>query len=243
VVAYGHILRPEVLDLPSRGSVNIHASLLPELRGAAPVNWAVVRGHSRTGITIMRMTEGMDEGPILLQRELPIGPEDSATGLYMRLSELGAEALMEALALMEMGALEEREQEHSRATYAPKVDRETARIDWTRPAPEVANHVRGMDMVPGAWSLLDDDPVKLFRPQVAEEPPPELMPSGEGGSAGPARGEPGTVLLADPDLGLVVATGAGAVRFHEVQPAGKRRMPARDWLLGGKVQPGARFHG
>ncbi|TVR55836.1 MAG: methionyl-tRNA formyltransferase [Gemmatimonadales bacterium] len=243
VVAYGHILRPEVLDLPPRGSVNVHASLLPELRGAAPVNWAVIRGHARTGITIMRMTEGMDEGPILLQRELPIGPEDSATGLYLRLSELGASALLEALALMELGTLEEREQEHSRATYAPKVDRETARIDWTRPAPEVADHVRGMDMVPGAWSVLGDDPVKLFRPKLVEESPPEPLPNQGEGSAGPAPGEPGTVLLADPDRGLVVATGAGAVRFDEVQPAGKRRMPARDWLLGGKVQPGARFHG
>jgi methionyl-tRNA formyltransferase len=243
VVAYGHILRPEVLELPARGSVNIHASLLPELRGAAPVNWAVVRGHARTGVTIMRMTEGMDEGPILLQRELPIGPEDSATGLYLRLSELGAEALMEALALMELGALEEREQEHSRATYAPKVDRETARIDWTRPALEVANHVRGMDRVPGAWSLLDAEPVKLFRPNVVGESPPEHLPDEDEGAAGPAPVEPGTVLLADPDGGLVVATGAGAVRFHEVQPAGKRRMPARDWLLGGKVEPGARFHG
>jgi methionyl-tRNA formyltransferase len=123
------------------------------------------------------------------------------------------------------------------------VDRETARIDWTRPAPEVASHVRGMDMVPGAWSLLDGDPVKLFRPKVVEDPPPERPQDAGGAQTAPPSGEPGTVLLADPDSGLVVATGAGAVRFHEVQPAGKRRMPARDWLLGGKVQPGARFHG
>lgn len=243
VVAYGHILRPEVLELPSRGSVNVHASLLPELRGAAPVNWAVIRGDDRTGITIMRMSEGMDEGPILLQRELSIGPDDTATGLYLRLSELGAGTLLEALALLELGALEEREQDHSLATYAPKVDRETARIDWARPATEVANHVRGMDSVPGAWSLLDGEPVKFFRPKVVESPTPGRRSDGAGVTAPWVPAQPGTVLMDEPGKGLVVATGDGGVRFHEVQPAGKRRMAARDWLVGGKVQPGDRFQG
>jgi methionyl-tRNA formyltransferase len=237
VVAYGHILRPEILELPSRGSLNVHASLLPELRGAAPVNWAIARGLARTGVTVMRMTEGMDEGPILLQREIPIEPGDTASGLYLRLSELGAEALIEALVLLEVGALDEREQDHARATYAPKVDRDTARIDWRLTAGEVADHVRGMDMVPGAWTVLDDVPVKLFRPQVAG---PETMDME--GIETPSF-EPGTVLVADPDGGLVVAAGSGAVRFHEVQPAGKRRMASRDWLLGGGVRPGARFEG
>ncbi len=230
VVAYGHILRKEVLELPPRGSVNVHASLLPELRGAAPVNWAVARGHERTGITIMRMSEGMDEGPILLQRELPMAPEDTASGLYLRLSELGAGALVEALALLELGALEEREQDHARATYAPKVDRETARIDWTRPAREVANHVRGMDSVPGAWTLVEGEPLKLFRPQVV----------GMGGED-PGSGDPGTVVAADAEAGFRVAAGEGAVRFGEVQPAGKRRMDARDWLLGSPVVRGTRL--
>ncbi len=238
VVAYGHILRKEVLELPPRGSVNVHASLLPELRGAAPVNWAVARGHDRTGITIMRMTEGMDEGPILLQRELAMGPDDTASGLYLRLSVLGAETLVEALALLELGALEEREQDHARATHAPKVDRETARIDWTRPAQEVANHVRGMDSVPGAWTLLEGEPLKLFRPGVAGGERGEDEGGHEGAPPAPSDASPGTILSVDPEEGLVVATGSEALRFGEVQPAGKRRMPAADWLRGAPVREG-----
>jgi methionyl-tRNA formyltransferase len=226
VVAYGHILEAEVLELPPRGSVNLHASLLPELRGAAPINWAVARGYERTGVTVMRMTAGMDEGPILLQRELPIAPDDTATSLHFRLAELGAEALVEALGLMEMEGLEHREQDHDRATYAPKVDRETARIDWNRPARDVANHIRGMDMVPGAWSTLDGEPVKLFQPR--------LRP-------GRAGAEPGTILEADPRVGLLVAAKEGALILGEVQPPGKRRMEARAWLRGSGPGPGDRF--
>ncbi len=227
VVAYGHILRPDVLELPDRGSVNVHASLLPLLRGPAPVNWAIIRGHRRTGVTIMRMTEGMDEGPILLQREIPITPEDSATGLYLRLAELGAEALIEALALMEADLLEPRDQDHKRSTYAPKVDRETARIDWNLPARQVADRIRGMDMVPGAWTLLDEEPVKLFVPQVVSSDSP---------------GKPGRILVADPEEGLVVATGdGGAVELAEVQPPGKRRMKVADWLRGRGPDAGERF--
>jgi methionyl-tRNA formyltransferase len=215
VVAYGHILRPEVLELPPRGSVNIHASLLPELRGAAPIHWAIVRGHAETGVTLMRMSEGMDEGPILLQRTLPIGEEDTMSGLTLRLSELGAEALLETLALLD--ELEPREQDHARATYAPRVHRADARIDWTRSARQVANHVRGMDSVPGAWTEIDHEAVKLFSPRVVPRPP--------------ATGEalPGS-RIGDP---LVVATGeGGAVAFDEVQPPGKRRMAAEAWARG-----------
>lgn len=234
VVAYGHILRPEVLALPPRGSINLHASLLPELRGAAPIHWAVIRGHDRTGVTVMRMTEGMDEGPILLQREIPIDPDDTAASLSLRLAEVGAEALVEALALMEAGALEEVEQDHDRATYAPKVDREGARVDWSRPAGDVVDHIRGMDSVPGAWSSLGEQTVKLFQPEVAED--------GAGGQGVERDGaDPGTVLSADEEGGLVVAAGEGAVRILEVQPAGKRRMEAQAWLRGGGPDPGDRF--
>ncbi len=226
VVAYGHILSREVLELPKEGSVNVHASLLPELRGAAPINWAVARGYDRTGVTIMRMTEGMDEGPILLQRELPIASDDTATGLHLRLAEIGAEALLRALALLEVGKLEEREQDHERATYAPKVDRAAARIDWSRTAQEVADHIRGMDMVPGAWSTLEDEPVKLFTPRVVADTP---------------GGLPGTVLHADSEGGLVIQAGQGGVVIQEVQPPGKRRMEAESWLRGGGPGPGDRF--
>ncbi|TVR64527.1 MAG: methionyl-tRNA formyltransferase [Gemmatimonadales bacterium] len=236
VVAYGHILRPAILELPPRGSVNVHASLLPLLRGAAPVNWAVARGHDRTGVTIMQMSEGMDAGPILLQREIPISPEDSATDLYLRLAELGAQALIEALVAMEAGLLEPLEQDHEAATYAPKVDRDTARIDWARPPREVADHIRGMDMVPGAWTTLKGEPVKLFSPRALDSVQPEdavpvTLPA------------PGAILVADAERGLVVATGAGGrVTLDEIQPPGKRRMPASDWLRGrGELPPEERF--
>jgi len=237
VVAYGHILKPEVLELPPRGSVNVHASLLPRLRGAAPVNWAVVRGHQETGVTIMQMTEGLDAGPILLQRRLPIAPDDSATGLYLRLAELGAEALMEALARMEADLLEPREQDHDQATYAPKVDRDTARIDWSGSPREVADRIRGMDMVPGAWTLLEGEPVKFFSPRVAS--PKEMEAALDDPSSPP---EPGTVLLAHPDQGLLVATGErGGVYLAEAQPAGKRRMETVAWLRGKGPETGSRF--
>lgn len=226
VVAYGHILPREVLDVPKQGSINVHASLLPELRGAAPVNWALIRGHDVTGVTVIRMVEEMDAGPILAQVEEPIAETESASDLAGTLSELGADALVQTLALLGLGVVEEREQDHTRATYAPKIDRETARIQWDEGARRVRDLVRGMDEVPGAWSVLHGDPVKLFRP-LAEPDRDHAEP-------------PGTVLETD-DEGLVVATGQGAVRFQEVQPPGKRRMSAADWLRGRGAQEGDRF--
>ena len=227
VVAYGQILTREVLDVPAMGSVNLHASLLPALRGAAPINWSILRGDTVTGVTVMRMVEKMDAGPILFQTREPIGPEETASDLNTRLSEVGAAALVEALALMEAGVTEEEEQDESAATYAPKVDRETARIDWTASPPEVAYLIRAMDAVPGAWSELEGEPVKLFRPVPETDVTPE--------------GEPGTVLDASGTTGLLVASGDGAVRIGEVQPAGKSRMKAGDWVLGRGVGAGQRF--
>jgi len=225
VVAYGHILRREVLDVPIRGSINVHASLLPELRGAAPIHWAIIRGEARTGVTVMRMVEAMDAGPILLQVDEPIGEEETTSDLSVRLSEIGAQALVAALALLSAGQLVEREQDHERATFAPKVDRADARVDWTRPAHEVANLIRGMDEVPGAWTQLKGRPVKLFRP----------LPQGDGG------GTPGSVARADPKDGLFVAAGQGSLRIQEVQPPGRRRMQAEEWIRGRGVREGDRF--
>jgi len=232
VVAYGHILRPEVLELPPRGSVNVHASLLPELRGAAPINWAVLRGFTRTGVTIMQMTPGMDEGPILRQVEVPIEDDDTASDLYVRLSEVGAAALVETLALLEAGMAEPREQDHAAATYAPKVDRETARVDWSLSARRVADLIRGMDEVPGAWSLLEGEPVKLYAPEVTAPEP---------GAEASRMGYPGSILAAHPRDGVVVATGEGAVCIREVQPPGKRRMKAGEWVAGRGAREGQRF--
>jgi methionyl-tRNA formyltransferase len=227
VVAYGHIISREVLDLPARGSINVHASLLPQLRGAAPINWAIVRGMELTGVTVMRMVEEMDAGPILFQLEEPVGLSETASELTARLSEIGAEALVETLAMLQLGASEECEQDHDLATFAPKIDRATARVDWAIDGPSVANHIRGMDEVPGAWSLLGGVPVKLFKPEVRS-----------GGSDGSS---PGVVLRADPDAGLLVASGEGTVTLGEVQPAGRRRMLASDWIRGRRVVEGDRF--
>lgn len=224
VVAYGQILKPEVLAVPRLGSVNIHGSLLPELRGAAPVQWAIIRGMETAGVTIMRMEAGLDSGPMLLRVEEPVEPDESACELSGRLAEIGAEALVEALALLEAGQLAEEAQDHARATYAPKLGREQARIDWSRPAAEVSRWIRGLDDVPGAWSPLGTaGAVKLFRPTL------------DG-----ASGEPGTVLDARGD-GIVVACGEGAVLIREVQPPGKRRMNAADWVRGRGVAVGDRF--
>lgn len=229
VVAYGHILSRELLDAPRLGSLNVHASLLPALRGAAPVNWAVARGHTVTGVTVMRMVEAMDAGPVLARSEIAIGENDTAALLSGRLAEMGATLLAETLERLEAGPVEEVEQDHAAATYAPKVSRATARIDWSQDARAVACLIRGMDAVPGAWSLLKGQPVKLFAPEVAEE-------------RGPGRDvKPGWIASADPRGGLVVAVGGGAVRIGEVQPAGKRRMEAAAWIRGRGPRAGDRF--
>jgi methionyl-tRNA formyltransferase len=226
VVAYGQILKPEVLAVPRLGSVNIHGSLLPGLRGAAPVQWAIINGLETAGVTIMRMDAGLDSGPMLLRVEEPVEPDESACELAGRLAEIGAEALVEALALLEAGQLVEEPQDHAAATYAPKLTRELARLDWTKPAAEVSRWIRGLDDVPGAWSPLGSrGPVKLFRPVLAE-----------------GSGEPGTVLEADGNAeGILVACGQGAVRVREVQPPGKRRMNAAEWVRGRGVAAGDRF--
>lgn len=246
VVAYGHILRPEILEIPAMGSINVHASLLPKLRGAAPINWAIARRHEVTGVTIMRMAEAMDAGAIIHAVEEPVLPDETAGELTLRLSELGAQALVEGLALLGAGAVDEKEQDHEAATFAPKIDREVACIDWERDAPDVAAHVRAMDPVPGAWSRLHGAPVKLFRPTVwtpgeltsltSKGPPANGGPKASGGDA-----DPGTVVAATVDSGVVVATGTGGVSFQEVQPPGKRRMAASDWINGRGVEPGQRF--
>lgn len=224
VVAYGQILRPEVLELPKYGSLNIHASLLPELRGAAPVHWAVIRGYDTTGVSIMRMEEGLDSGPVLFQVAEPIRADESMGELATRLSEIGAEALISTLTMMEVGEVPGEPQDHSRATYAPKVNRELARLDWALPAIEIARRIRGLDPVPGAWTTLAARDVKLFRPRVEVR-----------------TGEPGLVLEVDDEMGMLVAAGQEAVRVQEVQPAGRRRIDVAEWSRGRGIQVGDRL--
>ncbi|MDX1648136.1 MAG: methionyl-tRNA formyltransferase [Longimicrobiales bacterium] len=246
VVAYGHILKPEILEIPRLGSVNLHASLLPKLRGAAPIPWAIARRHETTGVTVMRMTEGMDAGPMILQVEEPILSDETAGELTVRLSEIGASALVEALATIGAGVAEEVEQNHDEATFAPKIDRATARMDWERSGVDLDAHARAMDPSPGAWSPLDGAPVKLFRPTPwSEEEMAALRsdgPATNGGPRSPGEGiEPGTVVATTAEDGVVVSAGAGGIAFLEVQPPGRRRMSAVDWINGRGVEPGQRF--
>jgi methionyl-tRNA formyltransferase len=225
VVAYGHILRPALLALPRRGMINVHASLLPALRGAAPIQHAVMQGLEETGITIMQMEAGMDTGPVLHRVPTPIASDETGGELEVRLAELGALALIEALTLLDAEAIVPQPQDARLATYAPKITAETARIDWEAPAPELARLVRALDPRPGAWTTLGDRRIKLFGPRGAGCPPT--------GTA------PGTLLEIDP--ALVVATGDGALQFLDVQPEGKARLAAADWLRGRGARVGDRF--
>jgi methionyl-tRNA formyltransferase len=230
VVAYGQILRREVLDVPALGSLNVHASLLPELRGAAPITWAIKLGHERTGVTIMRMVERMDAGPILHQVAEPILGAETATDLWSRLSELGAAALIETLILLDVDGIEEREQEEARATYAPRLTRASTRVPWHEAAVPVERHIRAMDALPGAWTLHDRRELKLFRP--------ESEPHYDHGA------EPGTVLTVagtDVAAGMRVACGTGAVRIREVKPWGRRRMTTAEWVRGRGIAAGDRL--
>ncbi len=213
VVAYGHILKPAVLEVPRLGMINVHASLLPRWRGAAPIQWAIAHGDQTTGVTIMQMEAGLDSGPILLSRDLTIGPSETGGELTARLATLGAAALGDGIGLLVRGAGTFRPQDHGAATMAPKVGREVGRIDWTRPADEVANRIRAFDPVPGAWTTIAGRDVKCFRPRILK-----------------GNGQPGTVLWQSPEL--VIAAGSGGVAVGQVQPAGKPRMDTIDWLRG-----------
>ncbi len=222
VVAYGHILRPDVLSVPPRGMINVHASLLPRHRGAAPVQHAILAGDGETGISIMQMEEGLDSGPVLHQVVTPIGPDETAGQLAGRLAEIGAAALVEAISLRSGGVARPTPQDHTLATFAPKLDREQAHLLWQRDSTALVRQIRAFDPSPGAWTELDGNTLKLFGAQVA-----------------PGSGEPGIVL--DTSGRLVIAAGSGAVAVSEVQPAGKTRIPVEAWLRGRGVAAGQRL--
>jgi methionyl-tRNA formyltransferase len=222
VVAYGHILRPDVLAIPPRGMINIHASLLPRWRGAAPVQAAILSGDSITGISVMQMEAGLDSGPVFLRQETPIGATETAGELTTRLAALGAEALVEALDRIGHRGLIPTPQDGGLATVAPKVSRESARVDWSRDAEEISRHVRAFDPWPGAWTTAPALELKLFCAAATD-----------------GNGTAGTVLRTD--HALVVACGSGALAIDEVQPAGKRRLAAADWLHGRPLAVGDRL--
>lgn len=222
VVAYGHILRPEILAMPPFGMINVHASVLPALRGAAPIRWAILNGDRTTGISIMQIEAGLDSGPVLHRRKTAIAPDETAGELAARLAELGAIALVEALALLAAGAARPEPQDDAAATFAPKIDRQAARLLWEHDSAALCRRVQAFDPTPGAWATLDGSEVKFF-----------------GARATPGCAAPGTVIaLGDT---LVVAGADGAIEVREVQPAGKRRLPVEAWARGRSVAVGQRF--
>jgi methionyl-tRNA formyltransferase len=222
VVAYGKILPPEMLAVPALGCVNVHASLLPELRGAAPIQWAVARGYTETGVTLMQMDEGMDTGPILLQDHTTIGKNETASNLAERLSIMGAEILRKGLPALAKGVLSPSAQDDSLATYAPMLNREDGQIDWNFNASEIANRVRGFTPWPGTYTTWKGKRLLVNTADMVESP---------------VHNRPGEVLEACSD-GILVACGAGALKILSLKPEGSREMTAEQFLAGHRLSAG-----
>lgn len=220
VVAYGQILPKSVLDIPRHGCINVHASLLPQYRGAAPINQAIIDGATETGITTMLMDVGLDTGPMLVKRALPIGDHETAGALHDRLARLGRETLEETLRLLCAGDLHPQSQDDAASSYAPLLKKEHGRLDWGRAATILHNQVRGLDPWPGAYTTLGGEQLKLFAT-----------------SAETGNGQPGTVVAADAG-GIRIACGAGLLLVRELQLPGKKRLPAAEFLRGRQLPPG-----
>ncbi len=229
VVSYGHILRESVISLPTHGTINVHASLLPALRGAAPIQGAVRAGLAETGVTVMRMVKALDAGPILLQARTPVARDETAGELEARLSELGAMALVEALTLMSVGRLSETPQDDTQATFAPKILREMARVDWNESADAIGRHVRAYDPKPGAFTTHRGGDIKLFGAVGADAPTESARATG-------------TVVSIDA-RGMLITCGAGALMISCAQPSGRTRVNPEEWMRGRGIEVGERLGG
>lgn len=226
VVAFGQILPGSILRIPKYGAINVHASLLPKYRGAAPIARAILNGENSTGITTMVMDEGMDTGDILLQVETPIGNEETCETLHDRLALLGGQLLRETLEKIKAGNIRPIPQDHSKATYAPPFKKEDGHIDWKKGAVEIGRQVRAFNPWPGAFSKLGNQWLKIYKGEVRERP---------------LTGKPGEVVWVGSDF-IEVETGEGAFRIKEVQLEGRRRMTIRDFLSGHPILMGTVFH-
>ena len=222
VVAFGQILSREVLSIPPHGSINIHASLLPKYRGAAPINWALINGEEITGVTTMLLDEGMDTGPILLQRPLDIEPEDNAPSLHDKLSLLGSELLMETVGQLKRGELKPVPQDHAKASYAPRLKKEDGLIDWKKNAQEIHNLIRGLIPWPSAYAHLEEKILKIFDSVVIEEK---------------VKGEAGEISGVTKE-GIRVITGKGSLLIRDVQLQDRKRMKVSEFIQGHRVQTG-----
>jgi methionyl-tRNA formyltransferase len=221
VVAYGQILPKSVLDIPRYGCINVHASLLPRYRGAAPINKAIIDGETETGITTMYMDVGLDTGDMLIKKSLPIGPQETAGELHDRLAVLGRETMEETLQQLCAGTLQREVQDDDQSTYASMMKKEDGRIDWNRPTEEVHNQIRGLDPWPGAYTSLDGELLKLARTSPEDT----------------AGGKPGSIISAD-NNGVSIACGTGTLLVKELQLAGRKRLAAADFLRGCPLEPG-----
>jgi len=226
VVAF-RILPEKVFAIPPLGTINLHASLLPLYRGAAPINWAIIKGEIRTGVTTFFIRKRVDTGDIILQKELEIDPEETYGELSQRLSILGSELLLESIDLIEKGEVRPLPQSDTEATSAPKITPELCRIDWSKPAAEIKNLIRGLSPVPGAHTFYKGKLLKLFKAQVTDQ-----TPHSEGF---------GEVTSADKDKGLVVKTSKGSLRILEIQPQSKKKMKGDEFVRGYRIREGERL--
>jgi methionyl-tRNA formyltransferase len=222
VTAFGQILPKEIIDFPRFGCLNIHPSLLPKYRGAAPLNWSIIRGETKTGVTIMLMDEGMDSGDIIIQEETPLGEHETFGELHDRLAIMGAKLLVKAIDQVIRGQAVRQKQDPAGVTFAPRLTKETARINWHAQSRDIFNLIRGLSPSPAAYTTLDGQELKIFSA--------ETMPASH-----PAP--PGTIAAAVA-AGLPVAACDGYLIIREVQPAGKKRMPVADFLRGRRLEPG-----
>ncbi|MCP3379629.1 methionyl-tRNA formyltransferase [Bradyrhizobium sp. CCGUVB4N] len=220
VVAYGMILPQAILDAPKLGCYNLHASLLPRWRGAAPINRAIMAGDAESGVMVMKMDVGLDTGDVAMAERLAITDSMTAVDLHDRLSRLGADLMVRAMAALDRGGLQLKKQSEDGVTYAAKIDKAEARIDWSKPARAVLRHIHGLSPFPGAWAELENARLKILRCELAK-----------------GSGEPGAVL----DEQLTIACGEGAIRIIELQREGKGRMQAADFLRGVPVKPPMRL--
>ena len=226
VVAFGQILSQRILDIPAYGCINVHASLLPRYRGAAPMQWCVINGEEKTGVTTMFMDAGLDTGDMLLTRELAIGPDMTLEEVHDGLMAMGSQVLIETLERLSDGTLQ-RIPQTGESNYAPMLTKETGHIDWTKPAADVHNLVRGLNSWPGAYTALDGAKYKIWRTHRTGEP---------------ATAEAGTIVKADKKDGLLVAAGDELLEILELQAPGKKKMRAADYLNGHGITLPAAFH-
>ncbi len=226
VVAFGQILRKKLLDIPRWGVINVHGSLLPSLRGAAPIQWTILNDESKTGLTVMQMDEGMDTGPIVFQEEVPVLKDETAGQLHDRLAVMAGDLMAKSLERMSGNIVQATPQDHSKATYAPKIGKELSLVDWKEEAARVSARIRGMDPKPGAYTRWEGNEIKVFASTVIDS-------SREVGS-------PGQVLGLREEC-LVVGTGRGTVGVRELQYPGKNRLPAKEFLRGFALPEGSFF--